>query len=161
MALEEDRQEIKGKIFCLLDTDKQYEKYISKTSIKQIAIKRLHNCTAKNETTLKSTNDNKFFPPTEIEDCLDAKKFIETFSFFSNALENVEFKELSKKMKVHIANSPSGLSLNLGHIEQTQLESFFDTAGMKTNFSKKYCELDTVKNVPNWINQIKEFLANK
>lgn len=161
LALEEDRQEIKGKIFCLLDTDKQYEKYTSKTSIKQIAIKRLNNCIEKNETTLKNTNDNNFFPPTEIEDCLEPNKFIETFLFFSNALDNVEFKELSKKMKVHIANAPSGLSLNLGHIEQKQLENFFDTDGMKTSFSKKYCELDTAINVPFWINQIKEFLAKK
>lgn len=64
-------------------------------------------------------------------------------------------------MKIHIANAPSGLSLNLGHIEQKQLESFFDTDGMKTSFSKKYCELDTAKNAPVWINQIKEFLAKK
>jgi predicted ATP-dependent endonuclease of OLD family len=161
LAIEEDRQEIKGKIFCLLDTDKKYEKYISKSSIKQIDIRRLHNCTEKNETTLKTTSDNNFFPPTEIEDCLNPKTFIETFSYFSDALDNPSFKELAKKIKVHIASAPSGLSFNLGHIEQKELGNFFDIKGMKTKFSKKYCDLDLTNNTPSWINEIKEFLTTK
>lgn len=161
LAIEEDRQEIKGKIFCLLDTDKSYEKYTPKSSIKKIDIKRLHNCTEKNETTLKKTSDNNFFPPTEIEDCLDPKIFIDTFSYFSDILDNPSLKELAKKIKIHIPSAPSGISFNLGHIEQKELENFFDIKGMKTMFSKKYCELDLNNNTPIWINEIKQFLTTK
>lgn len=160
LALEEDRQEIKGKIFCLLDTDKHYEKYGSKTAIKAIDIKRLHNCIDKNETTLKTTNDNNFFPPTEIEDCLEPYVFLQTFAHFAQHINDPPFQELSDKMKVHIDNAPAGLSLNLGHIEKKELERFFDLRGMKTSFSKKYCELDDPKAIPVWIDEVINFLES-
>jgi len=160
LALEEDRQEIKGKIFCLLDTDKHYEKYGSKTAIKAIDIKRLHNCIDKNETTLKTTNDNNFFPPTEIEDCLEPYVFLQTFAHFAQHINDPSFQELSDKMKVHIDNAPAGLSLNLGHIEKKELERFFDLRGMKTSFSKKYCELDDPKAIPVWIDEVINFLES-
>ncbi|HGY0994896.1 TPA: AAA family ATPase [Aeromonas salmonicida subsp. pectinolytica] len=160
LALEEDRQEIKGKIFCLLDTDKHYEKYGSKTAIKAIDIKRLHNCIDKNETTLKTTNDNNFFPPTEIEDCLEPYVFLQTFAHFAQHINDPSFQELSDKMKVHIDNAPAGLSLNLGHIEKKELERFFDLRGMKTSFSKKYCELDHPKAIPVWIDEVINFLES-
>ncbi|MFM5243095.1 AAA family ATPase [Aeromonas rivipollensis] len=160
LALEEDRQEIKGKIFCLLDTDKHYEKYGSKTAIKAIDIKRLHNCIDKNETTLKTTNDNNFFPPTEIEDCLEPYVFLQTFAHFTQHINDPSFQELSDKMKVHIDNAPAGLSLNLGHIEKKELERFFDLRGMKTSFSKKYCELDDPKAIPVWIDEVINFLES-
>jgi len=43
MALDDHRDDIKGKVFLLLDTDKAFEKYDANDSIKQIQIKRIHN----------------------------------------------------------------------------------------------------------------------
>ncbi len=70
MALEENRDDIKGRVFLLLDTDKAFEKYDASEGIDQIKIKRIHNDEHEYRTLLKATSNTEFYPPTVIEDTL-------------------------------------------------------------------------------------------
>ncbi|HEQ3613148.1 TPA: AAA family ATPase [Vibrio cholerae] len=160
LALEEERNDIKGKIYFLLDTDKKFEKFTCKESIKSIVIKRLKNNTKENKTTLLKTSDNDYYPPTEIEDVLDSKAFLETIKIFIN--EN-EQPILSKKFFTithndYDINSPSGLAFDLKDSEKAALESLFNKPMIKTKFAKEYCQHYTNEEYPEWLSEIVNFL---
>jgi predicted ATP-dependent endonuclease of OLD family len=75
LALSEERDNIIGKVFMLLDTDRMYEKYNPEGELNSIRINRLSNCLDTKITILKKTSDTAFYPPTEIEDSLIGEFF--------------------------------------------------------------------------------------
>lgn len=165
LALEEDRDEIKGRVFLLLDTDKQYEKFDAKDSIKSIRIRRLQNCNTTKQTTLVPTSSTNFYPPTEIEDTLDANNFYQTLNEFS---QTDDFKEtltpLLLELRIEYPEAPSGIAFDLKESQKQQLESFFDAKGIKTKFARRYSEIMREKDqleISTWVTEIINFLDGK
>ncbi|WP_238537246.1 hypothetical protein, partial [Pseudomonas sp. R62] len=100
-----------------------------------------------------------FFPPTEIEDSLDAVSFLDTLAIFEkDELYQEIFAELSEPLAVTDFNLPSGLALNLRSSDKLILEKLFDKDGFKIKFALAYVENSEPSRCPDWITDIKHFL---
>lgn len=159
MALEGNRGDINGRVLFLLDTDKDFEKFECTDGIESLRIRRLLNSSSEKKTTLVQTTSSTFFPPTEIEDALDAKAFLDTLNFFKkDELYELAFEGFSEEFKLMDAALPSGLALNLRDSDKVVLEQLFDIDGFKIKFALQYAELADVEECPLWITEIKSFL---
>lgn len=157
LALEEERSDINGKVFCLLDTDKSIELYNARESIKALTIRRLQNCTSSKKVKLSKTSDNSVYPPTEIEDVLNPSIFKQVLIYFnSNGYDNL-LSNLISELSIGREDAPSGLAFDLRDSEKATLEEFFNLPGIKIEFAKKYCELDSKSDLE-WANEIAGFI---
>ncbi|MNF94027.1 hypothetical protein D3C84_767240 [compost metagenome] len=159
MALENDRDDIAGRVLFLLDTDKDFEKFDSTDGIANLRIRRLLNSTVENKTTLVQTTSSTFYPPTEIEDCLDAEAFLNTLLAFEDN-EDVQnlMDELTEPPTVRDPTLPSGLALNLRDTDKLVFERIFDLPGFKIQFALLYATQAISDDHPEWINEIRKFL---
>ncbi len=153
LALDDERSSINGRVFLIVDTDKQFEKYQAKTSIKQISFKRLQNCTQEKCIKLESTSSSNNTPATTIEDSLEPKFFIETLKSFLN--DNPEVEDILSAPKIEHAQS-SGFAFDLRITERDLLDKFFDSPRKKCEFAKRYCGLSK-DSVPSWVEEIRMF----
>ena len=159
MALENDRDDIAGRVLFLLDTDKDFEKFESTDGIANLRIRRLLNSTIDNKTTLVQTTSSTFYPPTEIEDCLDAEAFLNTLLAFENIQEVQNLMaELTEPPTVRDPGLPSGLALNLRDTDKLVFERIFDLPGFKIQFALQYATQVISDDHPEWIDEIKNFL---
>lgn len=159
MALDDHRDDIKGKVFLLLDTDKAFEKYDANDSIKPIQIKRIHNDTAVNRTILKSTNNTEYHPPTVIEDTLIPNDFIATLRSFESDPDFAEYVEpLLEAINHDHEDWPAALAFDLRATEQRSMEQLFNLPKFKVKFALKYTETADVLNTPLWMNDVTDFL---
>lgn len=159
MALEENRDDIKGKVFLLLDTDKAFEKYDASEGIEQIKIKRIHNDEHKLETLLKSTSNTEFYPPTVIEDTLNPNDFMLALKCFeehpsygeqvSSLLQFISFAE---------SDLPASLAFDFTGTQQRSVEELFNMPGFKVNFALKYAEVASRETIPSWMSEIDSYL---
>lgn len=157
LALEENKDSIIGKIFLLLDTDKKFEKYQEKGSIRKVRIKRLQNISETNSTVLLNTTDNNYFPPTEIEDVLNAGIFKSTLEYFNNNGYQENLQSIIENIQSFDTTHPSGLAFDFRQSEKDKLSQFFDLPHMKINFAKQYISLSSEENIPNWVTSIDSF----
>ncbi len=157
LALDEHKDSIIGKIFFLLDTDKKFEKYQEKSSIKKVKINRLQNITESKKTVLIKTTDNNFYPPTEIEDVLNSGLFKATLDYFSENGFNETLINVVNSIKKFDPNQPSGLAFDFRQSEKEQLEAFFNLPYVKIDFAKKYISLDINGTNPEWVALINSF----
>lgn len=159
MALDSDRDDIEGRVLFLLDTDKNFEKFDGSDGIENLRIRRLLNSSSEMKTTLAHTTNSIFFPPTEIEDSLDAESFVETLGYFAeDEMYQEVFGELSEPLTVTDSDLPSGLALNLRSSDKLILEKLFDMEGFKIKFALAYVEYSDPSRCPEWITEIKQFL---
>ena len=158
ISLEEERDSIKGRVFLLVDTDKNVEIEEFKDTIKSIKIRRLQNSEKVMDTQLKKLSDNSVYPPTEIEDTLIANCFFETIHsiLFEDDLLD-EFEELTE-ISDYSDNIPSGLAFNLSQSQIRELDRFFNLPGMKVKFALRYVENDLFVILPSWAVDIENFL---
>ncbi|MCC4791024.1 AAA family ATPase [Vibrio splendidus] len=158
LALGDERDSIKGRVFLLLDTDRKYEPHSPEFNVSQIRIRRLLNCIKDKKTKLKLTSDNDYYPPTEIEDSLSGEVFFECLSYFaSNGYSNI-LTPLLSEIKVKYKDSSSGMALDLTDSQKITLTEFFDLEGVKIHFALKYKEIDRDIKTPDWVEEIIEFL---
>ncbi|AKG19813.1 hypothetical protein AAX09_06975 [Moraxella bovoculi] len=151
------KDEIKGKIFLLSDTDRDIIQYpIHNKERKNLQCKRL--LLRENEIKLVHVDSTAVSPNTEIEHSLNGKLFYDTLlTYKENYSEMLSFLELGVDIDDCVV---SGNALDLKKSEQKRLEDFFDVEGIKYEFSTRYCEiLDGNKNliVPSWIEEIRGY----
>jgi predicted ATPase len=151
---------VKGKVLCLIDTDKEVVKVTYKKH-NHLQFFRLLNEHQK-ESIIIDVDSAKATPPTEIEDCLEPVAFYKTLELFS--LEDQDLKELLDQNPFFYDAKNSGESLDLRQQDLTKLKAFFDKylGENKINFARKYMEiLKTIKDPINqkWINQIKNYFS--
>jgi hypothetical protein len=159
MALDDNRDDIKGKVFLLLDTDKAFEKYDASDSIKQIQIKRIHNDIDESRTMLKSTNNTEYHPPTVIEDTLIPNDFITTLrSFESDPEFGVYVVPLLEAINHDHEDWPAALAFDLRTTEQRSMEELFNLPRFKVKFALKYTEIADVLETPPWMIELTDFL---
>ena len=167
IAFEDFKNEMKGKVFLLCDTDDKLE---SDTShIKQdsqhpkLKYRRLIVDENKESVQLVEVNSNIAAKPTVLEDVLNGFTFIKTLDFFKD--DNPELNSIIYETnRIDVQGKefyPSALSLKLSVAEAKELKNFFKKHNndMKVIFAKKYIDhVEDIKEIP-WINQIKEFFS--
>ena len=167
IAFEDFKNEMKGKVFLLCDTDDKLE---SDTShIKQdsqhpkLKYRRLIVDENKESVQLVEVNSNIAAKPTVLEDVLNGLTFIKTLDFFKDY--NPELNSIIYETnRIDVQGKefyPSALSLKLSVAEAKELKNFFKKHNndMKVIFAKKYIDhVEDIKEIP-WINQIKEFFS--
>lgn len=159
LALEDSKTDVKGRVFFLIDTDKRFESFPGKDSIEGVQIRRIKNNETSFRTDLLKTSDSDFFPATVIEDTLDSTAFIKCLASFSgNANFPTSLKGIQHPAKPSEKNWPSSLALDLPGSGRRQLEQLFELPGFKVTFALRYCELDTGKKRPAWVEDIASFL---
>ena len=159
LALEDVRDDIKGRVFCLLDTDKNFESFDGKDSLGGVQIRRIKNNEDTFRTELLKTSDNSFSPSTVIEDALDVRSFIETVDAFkSHQMYGGFISSLPKGLSSADDGWPSGLALNLSFVERKAMEQLFDAEGFKVKFALEYSRINDPLRKPDWIREIEAFL---
>ncbi|TVK96888.1 hypothetical protein AYI72_19930 [Shewanella algae] len=157
LALSSDREDIKGKVFFLLDTDERGACYKTSYSIdKKIRIRRIINING--ITNLIKPSDDQTSPPTEIEDALDSDIFLETLNYF-HKIENIKILEdLSTNSRKTNNKYCSGFGHNLTQLEMLTIKEFFSISEMKVKFAQKYIENDNKSSPPKWICEIIDWI---
>ena len=130
---------ITGKVYCLIDTDKERIDVAEYTKDKNLLFERL--VLRKNESILVDVNNVLMNPPTEIEDCLDPVIFYHTLQEFSEQYETIA--DLFLKKNLELEEKYSGDFFDLTKKEKDSIKDFFDdNEGFnKILFAKKYVEL--------------------
>lgn len=159
LALEDARSDIRGRVFCLIDTDKRFESFDGKESIPGIQIRRLKNNEESCRTELYKTSDNNASPPTVVEDTLNPNSFIAALnSFRAHADYGPLIARVAAKLTSANDGWPSSLALNLSFTERKAMEQLFDSEGFKVAFALRYVELDDASRKPEWVADIENFL---
>ncbi|TPS73337.1 ATP-binding protein [Acinetobacter baumannii] len=167
IAFEDFKNEMKGKVFLLCDTDDKLE---SDTShIKQdsqhpkLKYRRLIVDDNTESVQLVEVNSTIAAKSTVLEDALNGSTFIKTLDFFKD--DNPELNSIIYETnRVDVQGKafyPSALSLKLSVAESKELKNFFKKYNndMKVIFAKKYIDyIEDINEIP-WINQIKEFFS--
>ena len=161
----EEKNNIKGKIYCLIDSDGKSEQLICDDKYKNnMVAKRILNKSNDQKTSLVDVNSNDYEMKTEIEDCLDGIVFIETLKEYTKdediaaILEDVKNFKNEKSLNSHFC-------FNLRDDDRKILKDFFDQKSgyRKIEFAKKYVEIaqnSSVKSL-DWIDEIKKWFKEK
>jgi predicted ATPase len=128
-----------GKVYCLIDTDKERIDVSEYTKDKNLLFERL--VLRKEESILVDVNNVLMSPPTEIEDCLDPILFYHTLQEFIHKYEVINTLFLKKDLETE--EKYSGDFFDLTRKEKETIKDFFDdNQGFnKILFAKKYVEL--------------------
>lgn len=160
---EKDSEEIKGKIFCLMDTDQQLMTYDADENLKKIKFRRLMSLATENKITMEKISSQLVSPATEIEDCLDSKIYYETLKEFSE--NNELLKAVLDSNEINETALTSRTALDLRRTEEEKVKLFFNenNGRNKIDFAKKYIanlkENDLKINLE-WIEEIKKYFRD-
>jgi len=153
--------EIKGKVFCLIDTDKERIDVAEYSKHKNLLFERL--VIRKEESILVDVNNVLMNPPTEIEDCLNPIIYYQALQEFAD--QYLDLSELFLKKELEIEEKYSADFFDLTKKEKESIKDFFDDKEgfNKILFAKKYVEL---ANSPffkemrglEWVDEIKKKL---
>ncbi|MDO9617928.1 MAG: AAA family ATPase [Pseudomonas sp.] len=133
-----------GKIFCLIDTDRDSKEFNKDNAIKCLDVKRI--LREKDTIQLVEIESTNKSPVTEIEDALDSILFLKTL----RDLATPEINKIIQEESVRADAKTSGYCLNLRDSERELLNEFFSQPGMKYQFAKKYT-LEQLQSPPSWI----------
>ncbi|HED3136722.1 AAA family ATPase [Citrobacter farmeri] len=161
LALEDRKKTISGKVYCLLDTDQKYSAFHANDTIPSIKIRRLLLNTNMSDIILAKVTDDSVYPPTEIEQALDAEFYIETLaSLYNKGEEAFSFM----KNPLILESSVSGGALDLNLTERNKITEYFDTPGKKYEFCNAYVEVMSESQyiqTPGWLIDIRDFLKGE
>lgn len=157
VSIEEFKKDLNGKIAFICDTDSELVEFESNNT-KNVLVKRLVNIGT--DTKLININSNPKAPPTEIEDSLNGKAFYRTLKSYKE-----EYPLLLDFIDISIEKDeiPSYFALDLNLSLYKKLWDFFDSDNIKYDFANRYIlELEKEDyEIPNWINEIKEFILKE
>jgi len=150
MALDDLQSEVKGGVFFLLDTDKSFEKFEARDSIKNIRMRRLQNSYTSYSTELKLPSDTEYYPPTVIENTLDATTFLETlYSLNLNQPYRDILNNFTDELNIKDSSWPSTMALDLSgtqlHMDCRNKRLPFPNKEKNHHNKKKVSHLKTFK----------------
>ncbi|EMU6154298.1 MULTISPECIES: AAA family ATPase [unclassified Yersinia (in: enterobacteria)] len=160
LALEDRKKTISGKVYCLMDTDIQYDKFDANDSIPKITLRRILYDGDANKIHLVKASDSKVSPATEIEDTLDALLFARTLIKLKNENE-IDFDFIKKGMEYY--PGPSFNAFEITPTQKKKIADFFSRPGMKDVFCDTYISLlenandDPDISTPEWLKEIIQF----
>lgn len=152
---------IKGKVYCLIDTDNERVEIDEYIKDKNLFFERL--ILRADKSLLVEVNDVLMNPPTEIEDCLDPIIFYHTLQEFTINYDSLHQLFTNKKLEEDSLYSADFFDLTKK--EKEIIKNFFDDKEgyNKILFSKKYTELASKSFFKNrsalvWVDEIKNKL---
>ncbi|HDV2602099.1 TPA: hypothetical protein RHZ04_001543, partial [Escherichia coli] len=161
LALKDRKPAIKGKVFCLLDTDQSYDKFDTSDSISQVRIRRLLLRDDLSDADLLKTTDNRVSPPTEIEDVLSGIIFHKTLHrLYKKGDNRFSFIENINTLPSNVA---AGI-LDLTTSQKLIIKRYFEESGNKTKFCQEYTNAlfdINEKYTPSWLTEIISFFNSK
>lgn len=156
LPIKNEKENLKGKVYCLIDTDqKEHKKHIA-DGHNNLKIRRLSNDNKPDKTKLLCLNnsDNSM---CDIEQSLNPVIFQKTINELDVA-ENYKIKAIEKV---------NGNTHFIKNFNNTKIEEFFkeNEGENKVKFAKKYIEVLSKESNPNefigdWINEIKNYFNN-
>lgn len=151
VAYEDFKNEIKGKVVLIADTDAELVSYETR-KIDKLICRRIVN--SEKKTVLVKMDANPVSPKTEIEDALNGKLFLKTLKSFEGGYP--ELREITETVEMPDSEESSYYVLDLSRSKQAILDAFFDKDNNKFRFAEKYVD-NMGKNykVPEWIEEIK------
>ena len=156
-----EKDNIKGKIYCLIDSDGKSEQLICDGKCKNnMVAKRILNKNNDQKTSLVDVSSNDYEMKTEIEDCLDGIVFIETLKKYTEDEDIAAILGDLKNFKDDKSLN-SHFCFNLRDDDRKILKDFFDQESgyRKIEFAKKYVEAAIGNNAksPDWIDEIENW----
>ncbi|GEM_PF-280797 len=169
IAFEEFKQDMKGKVFLVCDTDAALDS--NTNHIKNDAqhpnlrYRRLINNEENEKTELVMINSTTAASSTVLEDVLNAETFLEVLGKMKEEhIEIVDLIEDFKKVSFTEGSFyPSALCLTLSIPEKRILKNFFgkNNNHMKVIFAEEYIKAAKNKEEIPWINEIRDFFKLK
>ncbi len=161
LALKDRRSTIKGKVFCLLDTDQAYTEFNSTDSIANLRLRRLLFNKKTGCIDLLKTTDNRVSPATEIEDALDGLFYYQTlYSLYEAGNEDFDFMKNIETLDCEVS---AGI-LDITAKQKDIIQNYLDLPGKKVDFCYRYCSevYDSEDiNTPGWMLEIAEFFKDE
>lgn len=156
-----EKDNINGKIYCLIDSDGKSEQLVCKGAWdKKMVAKRILNKNSEKRTILVDVGYNDCEMKTEIEDCLNGIVFVKALKTYiedediAAILGDVKNFKDDKSLNSHFC-------FNLRDDDRKILKDFFDQDNgyRKIEFAKKYVEiaLDNNAKSPDWIDEIENW----
>ena len=152
VPIKNEAKSLKGKVYCIIDTDVNRHKDYITEGYTNLRIRRLSNNELK--PTQLITLDNSYNYPTEIENALNPEIFKEVITQISND---------NKYLNINIPSNAQNTDF-IKSLKNYDGEDFFnlDSGNNKIIFAKKYIELmqkseNSSLYVPNWINELKDY----
>ncbi|RCV87998.1 AAA family ATPase [Billgrantia montanilacus] len=158
LALLDERSDVKGRIYFLLDTDEEHEFYEARDKIPSIRIRRLLNDSEEGCTKLVSITNSKVSPPTEIEDSLDAEVFLLSMREVAREIGTPDFLDLIDGMSINDDSLPSGLAFDWRDSERKAVANFLKMPSVKVRLAEAYSRLHRDEKTPQWFREVKDFL---
>ena len=167
IAFEDFKQEMKGKVFLVCDTDANLDSntnYVKQDAQHpKLKYRRLINNQENEKSELVMINSTTAANSTVLEDVLNAKTFLKVLE--DKRGEHPELEGLlSEHKRVPLQENqfyPSGLCLTLSIPEKRILKEFFgkNNNSMKVEFAEDYIrEVISVEEI-DWVNEIREFFT--
>lgn len=153
LPMREKNESLKGKIWCLIDTDQTRHKDYLKEGSRSLKLRRLSNKNSNIKTELLTLNHSDT-SPTDIEQALNP-------IVFQKAINELSINEKYTIVTIENENGNSDFIKNFKNLELDNL--FKDNDGeFKTIFAQKYVEimLKEAENdslIPEWIQEIKKY----
>ena len=161
LPIDNEKNSLDGKIWCLIDTDQQRIideeiKYLSEDH-NNLRIRRLSNKNSNEETVLLTLNNSDTYP-TDIEQSLNPTIFKEV----------IDSLGLNEEYKISRIENETGNTDFIKNFKNIELEAFFkeDDGGNKVLFAKKYVEamkkIDKPEDfIPKWVNEVRTFFIGR
>lgn len=152
---EDLKNELKGKVFLLSDTDSNLVSYAVKDNLPHLRCNRI---VLKNpKQCLNVAIDSSLVSPTTvIEDVLDGDTYCRTLKTFSQNYEDLNF---INDMDATDITNVSAHVFDLKESQKQIIHNFFQSENTKFEFAQKYIEMlqSNTGNVPTWIKDIKDW----
>lgn len=151
----EFREKIKGKVVCLVDTDRESPTFKS-TSAKNLHFKRLIYDAKKQDVVLLAADSNVRSPETAIEAALNP-------AIFCSVVKSISQSNSPRKVAAALVLSGSELNplakvsqdaLDLKSSQIKKLAELFETGADKVDFARQYCNIADENSRPNWAIEI-------
>lgn len=152
------KDDIKGRIYLLSDTDSELVKYDVANHLK-LKCKRMVNISSSRSTSLVDIQSNPVSPATEIEDALNGELFFKVLLDFKDLYPD-QLSFLNIEILEGTEECCSKFSADLRASEWEKIEAFFNINNNKYLFAIKYCEqIGQQYQTPNWITEIRNWFS--
>ena len=156
LPIKEDEKNVKGKVFCLIDTDAQSLECNFK-DYPNLKFRRLLDL--EDHTRLVKGGDSQKTPATDIEDSLEASYFQHTLELMQT--DHPAVVQIFENMDVIDYEYSSASAFNWRKKDHEALKNLFKEDGFKVEFAKMYTnllnmDLDESTMPPQWIIEIRQ-----
>lgn len=159
LAYSDLKNDIKGRVFLLIDTDDAFVDFETKETYPALRCKRIVNDDSAQKTILVNNHANPK-KKTDIEDVLNGKIFEKVLRQFRGGNDELSFLDDYEEGKQEI---PSSYAMDLRGSEYKRLDAFFSKESNinKVLFAEAYVKelANATYLVPNWIDDIKNFFV--